>query len=211
MKEKILQLLKTKFEGVSETTLSRMAEKASRTATTEELATTYVDGVNFQSIIESEADYRATKATQTSIDNYEKKYNIKEGKSIIPAEKKEDGDDTPPAKKDENTPEWAKVLLDFAKTYGDDKKATAAKIAKERLVSKIIELGASEKDKESISSLVDISSVTGEDDIEAKATSILNAYNAFKKPTKSDTPAIPDDDVAADDFAKLLEAAKEES
>lgn len=206
MKEKILELLKTKFAGVSETTLSRMADKASKTATSEELAQAYVDGVNLQIVIESEADYRATKATQTSIENYEKKYNIKEGKPVQkPEEKKEKENDKP-----EEAPAWAKALMEFANTYSEEKKANAAKAAKEKLVSKIIELGANKDDKAHIESLVEISGVSAEDDIDSKATAILGAYNVFKKPAKSPTPDKTDDDVADDAFAELLKSAKGE-
>jgi len=206
MKEKILELLKTKFAGVSETTLSRMADKASKTATSEELAQTYVDGVNLQIVIESEADYRATKATQTSIENYEKKHNIKEGKPIQkPEEKTEEK-----TEKTDEAPSWAKQLMDFANIYSEEKKANAAKTAKEKLVSKIIELGANKDDKSHIESLVEISGVTAEDDIESKATAILGAYNVFKKPAKTTTPDKTDDDVADDAFADLLKAAKGE-
>lgn len=72
MKKFILDLLKTKFEGVSEDVLEGMAAKLAKTATTEEQATTSVEGVTIQKIIESYADRRATQSATTAVENYKK-------------------------------------------------------------------------------------------------------------------------------------------
>ena len=207
MKEKILELLKTKFVGVSETTLSRMAEKAAKTATTEELVTTYLDGVSFQNVIDSEADYRATKATQTSIDNYEKKHNIKDGKPI--AKSTENKTDEPDSKSDDEVPAWAKPILGFATMYAEDKKASIVKTKKEKLVEKLIELGAKKDDKDVINTLVDMIGVNEDADVDEKAATLLTVYNKFKKPEGSGAPNEADKDGDVDKFAKLLETAKE--
>jgi len=205
MKEKILELLKTKFVGVSEQTLSRMAEKAAKTATSEEQAQAYVDGVNFQNVVDSEADYRATKATQTSIENYEKKYNIKEGKPVeTEPEKKTD------EKKDEEVPLWAKQLQELAVTLTEERKKQSAKTAREALIEKVISLGAKADDRKHIESLVDMAGVDGATDVEEKATAILSVYNSFKTPPKTKTPDKTDDDVDDDKFASLLKEAKGE-
>ncbi|OZT04972.1 hypothetical protein [Prevotella sp. 885] len=82
MFEKILAGLKTKFPGVDSKILERIAKKKAETTTTEEEVKTVVDGVTFQSIIESEGDRRANEAQTTAITNYEKKYKLKDGKSI---------------------------------------------------------------------------------------------------------------------------------
>ncbi len=80
MKTKILELLKTKFTGVQDSVLSRIAEKLAKTATTDEQATTAVEGVTIQTVIDSYADSRANEATLTAVGNYEKKHGIKDGK-----------------------------------------------------------------------------------------------------------------------------------
>lgn len=80
MKKTILDLLKTKFPGVSDAILSRIADNLAKTATTAEEAQTAVDGVTFQSVLESYGDSRATEAQQTAVKNYEKKHGIKDGK-----------------------------------------------------------------------------------------------------------------------------------
>lgn len=82
MFEKILAGLKTKFPGVDSKILERIAKKKAETTTTEDEVKTIVDGVTFQSIIESEGDRRANEAQTTAITNYEKKYKLKDGKSI---------------------------------------------------------------------------------------------------------------------------------
>jgi hypothetical protein len=82
MKQKILEALKAKFVGVSDTILSRIAEKSARTVTTEDAVQAAVDAVTFQQVIDSESDRRATEATQTAVINYEKKHSIKEGKPV---------------------------------------------------------------------------------------------------------------------------------
>lgn len=84
MKEKILQALKAKFQGGNANILNRIAEKLSKTVSTDEQVTTAVAGVTQEliEIMESYGDSRATEATQTSIQNYEAKYGLKEGKPV---------------------------------------------------------------------------------------------------------------------------------
>lgn len=86
MYEKILSGLKTKFEGVDPKILERIAKKKAETTTTEEEVKTAVDGVTFQSIIESEGDRRANEAQQTAVTNYEKKHGLKDGKAVAQPE-----------------------------------------------------------------------------------------------------------------------------
>lgn len=82
MFELILKALKTKFPGVDAKILERIAKKKAETTTKEEEVQTVVDGVTFQSILESEGDRRATEAQKTAIANYETKYKVKDGKPI---------------------------------------------------------------------------------------------------------------------------------
>lgn len=82
MFEKILEELKTKYPGVDSKILERIAKKKAETTTKEEEVKTVVDGVTFQSIIESEGDRRANEAQATAITNYEKKHKLKEGKPV---------------------------------------------------------------------------------------------------------------------------------
>ncbi|MDR0864966.1 MAG: hypothetical protein LBO74_08550 [Candidatus Symbiothrix sp.] len=117
MKQSIINALKTKFVGVSENILNRIAEKGAKTVTTEEQVATYVEGVTFQQIIDSEADSRATQATQSAVANYEKKHSLKEGKPIeTPAPPTTP---TPPKEDDKTTPEWAKAIIESNKALSE--------------------------------------------------------------------------------------------
>lgn len=97
MFEKILAGLKTKFPGVDSKILERIAKKKAETTTTEDEVKTVVDGVTFQSIIESEGDRRANEAQSSAVSNYEKKYKLKDGKHIEPPQQKPPQPTTPPA------------------------------------------------------------------------------------------------------------------
>lgn len=112
MKKKILEALKTKFEGVSEAILDRIAVKLAKTVSTEDQVATAVEGVTLQQVIESYGDSRATEAQQTAVRNYEAKYNLKDGKP-----EKIDGGEPNKGKATEtsgaeDTPAWVKALTD---------------------------------------------------------------------------------------------------
>ena len=125
MKGKILDALKAKFTGVSDTILDRVAEKLAKTVTTEEEVKTAVDGVTFQQVLESYGDSRATEAQKTAVTNYEKKYGLKNGVKTEPEPKPDpkpdpndpnggQGGKNKPAGGDD-TPEWAKQLIETNK------------------------------------------------------------------------------------------------
>lgn len=80
MKEKILAALKTKFVGVPDAILDRIATQRAKTVTTEDQITPLVEGLTLQNVFDSYGDSRATEASQTAVSNYEKKHNIKDGK-----------------------------------------------------------------------------------------------------------------------------------
>lgn len=103
--KQIIEALQTRFEGVSDVVLERIAKKISKTITDEATLKTAVDAVTFQQIIDSYADYRATEAQKTAVSTYEKKYNLKDGKVI----------ETPPSKpvpQTEEMPAWAQALVE---------------------------------------------------------------------------------------------------
>lgn len=131
MKQKILDALTTKFEGVDAKILGRVAEKLAKTVKTEDEIQTAVDGVTFQEILMSYGDARATEASKTAVTTYEKKYGIKDGKKVAKDEDDEpdddDADDDEPddegkgrkhskakskKKDDDDMPSWAKALIE---------------------------------------------------------------------------------------------------
>ena len=93
----ILAALQTKFPGVDAKILGRIAKKHAKTATgtTEADAKTIVDGITFQQVLESHADYRATEAQKTAIANYESKHNLRDGKPIEQAQQQQGAQQQP--------------------------------------------------------------------------------------------------------------------
>ena len=83
MHKELLEALKTKFEGVSEAILNRIATKLAKTVTSAEQVKTAVEGVTIQQVIESYGDSRATEAQQTAIHNYETKHGLKDGVRVV--------------------------------------------------------------------------------------------------------------------------------
>lgn len=119
MKKLILEALKTKFEGVSESILNRVAEKLAKTVDKEEDVTAEIEGVTFQQVLESYGDSRATEASQTAVTNYEKKHGLKDGvkkkeqktEKESEEEKKDESKKGDAESKVEHVPEWAKTLI----------------------------------------------------------------------------------------------------
>lgn len=106
MKGKILAALKTKFTGVDEAILTRIAEKKATGITDENQVQQVIDGLGFQDVLNSYGDYRAGDATRTSILNYEKKHNLKDGKPI------ETTTTTAQQQSTEQQPDMAKIIAD---------------------------------------------------------------------------------------------------
>ena len=111
MKNEILEGLKTKFDGVQESVLSRIADKLAKTAKTIDDAEKAIDAVTFQQVIDSYADSRVTEATASAVANYEKKHGLKDGKTVKPeAEPEPKPGHEKKTAEDENEPAWAKAL-----------------------------------------------------------------------------------------------------
>ncbi len=121
MRKIILEKLKAKFEGVSDSILDRVAGKLARTVTTEEEATTAVAGVTLQQLFDSYGDSRATEAQVSAVENYEKKYGLKDGAKVKDGDGP-DGKKNGPDNKDgdKDTPAWARAIIDSVKTLSDD-------------------------------------------------------------------------------------------
>lgn len=120
MRKEILDALKAKFPGVSDSVLGRIADKLAKTATTAEQVKTAVEGVTIQQVIESYGDSRATEASNTARENavkdYESRYGLKDGVKVTNntnngGEQPTGGSATNPTGVDE-TPAWAKTLLE---------------------------------------------------------------------------------------------------
>ena len=84
--EQILVGLRTKFAGVDDATLQRIASKKSEGVTDESKVNSIVEGITFQDVVTNYGDFRANGASETSrknaIADYEKQHNLKNGKPI---------------------------------------------------------------------------------------------------------------------------------
>ena len=106
MKDKLLALLQTKFQGVDNAILDRIATKKSENVSDEAQLTTIAEGISFQDVLTSYGDYRAGDASQTAVKNYEKRHNLKEGK---PIEQPAAGDRQVKLTSPSEEPEWFKA------------------------------------------------------------------------------------------------------
>lgn len=127
----ILAALQTKFAGVDAKILGRIAKKHAKTATgtTEADAKTIVDGITFQQVLESHADYRATEAQKTAVANYESKHNLRDGKPVEAqqqqtGEQNQGGANTAQQggqqQTEEKVPAWAQQLMNDNKALREE-------------------------------------------------------------------------------------------
>lgn len=144
MKEKVLAALKTKFVGVDEAILSRIAEKKAGGVTDESQVPAIVEGVSFQDVLTSYGDYRAGDATISAVKNYEKKHNLKDGKPVEQEKSKEEKH----VEKDD-VPAWAQSLIDSNKALSEKLAGYEADRAKQersaQISAKAKEYGIPEK------------------------------------------------------------------
>ncbi len=107
MNEQLLALLRTKFDGVQDAILKRIADKfgqgLSKTSTEDDIQG-IVDKVTFQDVLESYGDSRATEASRTAVNNFKKKNGIQDRQE---PEQPQDQDDDFPS----DAPKWAQNLI----------------------------------------------------------------------------------------------------
>ena len=141
--EQILAGLKTKFQGVEDATLQRIASKKAEGVTDESKVNSIVEGISFQDVLTSYGDYRADGAQKTAVSNYEKKHNIKDGKPIEEPKPQDPPTDPKPNEPQDLTAQIAAALgtalkpltdrMDAmdAKTKADARNQQIAEVAKE--------------------------------------------------------------------------------
>lgn len=80
--EQILAGLQTKFSGVDAAILTRIATKKAEGVTDASQVPTIVGGISFSDVLTNYGDFRAGDASFKSVQTYEKKHNLKDGKPI---------------------------------------------------------------------------------------------------------------------------------
>lgn len=145
--EQILAGLRTKFTGVDDATLQRIASKKSEGVTDESKINSIVEGVTFQDVVTNYGDFRADGAQRTAVANYEKKHNIKDGKPI--EEPKPKPAPSPDTKSADDVPAWAQAIIDSNKNLSERLAGYEADRAKQersaQILSKAKEYGIPEK------------------------------------------------------------------
>lgn len=207
MKKKLLDALKTKFSGVSEVILDRIATKKAEGVTDESQITVIVDGINFQYVLTSYGDYRANEANISSVNNYEEKYGLKDGK---PVEKGGSEEETGKEGKktytvDELDSYFNSKLEEKLKPYQqeiDTYKAEKAKSERQTLItSKAKELGLTDSDMEFVT-------VPEDKDVSEFLTGYKQSLiNRGLKPAESEGAQVGDEQVqnaVADDWLGSL-------
>lgn len=121
--EQILAGLRTKFAGVDDATLQRIASKKAEGVTDESKVNSIVEGITFQDVVTNYGDFRANGASATAkknaIADYEKQHNIKDGKPIEEPKPQPTPTPTPQPKPVEEVPAWAQSLIDSNKTLSE--------------------------------------------------------------------------------------------
>lgn len=206
MKKKLLEALKTKFMGIDEAVLERMATKRAEGLTDESKITAIVDGITIQDVVKSYGDYRANEAAASSVSNYEEKHGLKDGKPVTKGVNEETGKE---GKKtytaDELDSYFNSKMEEKWKPYQqeiDAYKAEKAKSERQALItSKAKELGLSDNDMEYVT-------VPEDKDV----TEFLTGYkqsliNRGLKPAESEGAQVGDEQVqnaVADDWLGSL-------
>ncbi len=117
--EQILAGLQQKFSGVDTAILTRIATKKAEGVTDETKVNSIVEGISFSDVLNSYGDFRAGDATRTSVLNYEKRHNLKDGKPIENPNPNPNPNPKPEDKKDD-VPAWAQALIDSNKNLSTE-------------------------------------------------------------------------------------------
>ena len=80
--EQILAGLQQKFSGGGTAILTRIATKKAEGVTDETKVNSIIEGISFSDVLNSYGDFRAGDASRTSVLNYEKRHNLKDGKPV---------------------------------------------------------------------------------------------------------------------------------
>lgn len=146
IKRFILDSLKTKFAGIDEKVLNRIAAIAVKTVKSEEEAKTYVEELTLQQVIDSYTDSRTTDAQEKAVKSYEEKFGLKDGKKANSTEEPggeggegenggavDDGKNGGEGKDGEKVPAWAKALIQSNNSLKEELSALkAGKVADTR-------------------------------------------------------------------------------
>ncbi len=198
MREIIKSTLKTRFEGVSDNIIDRVADKLAKTVNTEEAARAAVEAFTLQQLLESYGDWRATGAQQTAVANYERKHGLKDGKPMA-APDTATGDDPDPKpaaapSKSDDVPAWAAALIEANKALTErlnkldtDRTATTRKAQLAQVIDRLPATHRKAYERLPLDTLTDEQFTALLDEVKPEVETILGEAQArgavFGKPT----------------------------
>ena len=118
--EQILAGLQQKFTGVDTAILTRIAVKKAEGVTDDTKVNSIVEGISFSDVLNSYGDFRAGDATRTSVLNYEKRHNLKDGKPIENPNPNPNPNPKPEDKKDDMATIIANAVSAAVKPLSDE-------------------------------------------------------------------------------------------
>ncbi|MBW9277429.1 hypothetical protein [Bacteroides fragilis] len=118
--EQILAGLQQKFTGVDTAILTRIAAKKAEGVTDDTKVNSIVEGISFSDVLNSYGDFRAGDATRTSVLNYEKRHNLKDGKPIENPNPNPNSNPKPEDKKDDMATIIANAVSAAVKPLSDE-------------------------------------------------------------------------------------------
>ena len=110
--EQILAGLQQKFTEVDTAILTRIATKKAEGVTDEIKVNSIVEGISFSDVLNSYGDFRAGDASRTSVLNYEKRHNLKDGKPI----ENPNSNPNPNPKPEDKTDDMAAIIANAVST-----------------------------------------------------------------------------------------------
>lgn len=110
--EQILAGLQQKFTGVDTAILTRIAIKKAEGVTDKIKVNSIVEGISFSDVLNSYGDFRVGDASRTSVLNYEKRHNLKDGKPI----ESPNSNPNPNPKPEDKTDDMAAIIANAVST-----------------------------------------------------------------------------------------------
>lgn len=110
MKDKLLNALKLKFPGVSETSLSIIATNKAGSIADEAQIDSVAESITFDQVMQSVVDSRIADANKKAVDKFKKAHGIKDDEPVQQQQQQQTQTQTQQETNDD-APQWAKELI----------------------------------------------------------------------------------------------------
>jgi hypothetical protein len=188
MKEKILQLLRAKFNGTPNVVIDRVADHLSQTVQDENQLETAIAGVktlvkSFSEVLQSETDRRVTDAQKKAVDTFRQKHGLDEnGKPVQNPNPPAGGQGGEPGGgKEKEVPEWAKQLQEtvtkLSGTVESVNKQTSQTTKLSEAKGKLRSKGVLEKHVDDFAGRINLDA----EDMDAEVERVSKEYTTFRQ------------------------------